>query len=173
MSTTLAAYTILHVAISLAAIFAGIVVLYGMLSKREWAGWTKFFLTTTVLTSLTGFFFPFHGFTPALGNGIISIVVLAIAIYARYGLKLAGIWRNVYVISAVFALYLNVFVLVVQLFLKVPSLKQIAPTQKDPPFVIAQLTVLVAFIILGILATSRYRNSTNLVSQTDSNATVN
>ena len=172
MSTTLAAYTILHVAISLVAIFAGVVVVYGMLSKQEWAGWTKLFLTTTVLTSLTGFFFPFHGFTPALGTGIISIVVLATAIYARFARKLAGAWRNVYVISAAFALYLNVFVLVVQLFLKVPWLKRIAPTQKDPPFVIAQLTVLIVFIILGILATGRYRHDAHSASRNDPNATI-
>lgn len=133
--------------------------MYAMLSKQEWACWTKLFLATTVLTSLTGFFFPFHGFTPAIGTGIISIVVLAAAIYARYARKLAGAWRKVYVIGAVFALYLNVFVLVVQSFLKIPWLKSLAPTQHEPPFMIAQLTVLVAFIVLGILAVARYRNA--------------
>jgi hypothetical protein len=134
MSTTLAAYTILHVAISLVAIFAGIVVLYAMLTKRELGCWTKLFLVTTVLTSVSGFFFPFHGFTPALGTGIISIVALAIAIYARYARKLAGAWRNVYVISAVFALYLNVFVLVVQSFMKIPWLKSLAPRKRNRRF---------------------------------------
>lgn len=158
MSTTLAVYTIVHVAISLVAILAGIVVLYAMLAKQEWVCWTKLFLATTVLTSLTGFFFPYHGFTPAIGTGIISIVVLALAIYARYARKLAGGWRKIYVIGAVIALYLNVFVLVVQLFLKVPALKNLAPTQHEPPFAIAQLTVLVVFLVLGILAVARYRN---------------
>jgi hypothetical protein len=157
MSPILAAYTILHVAISLVAIFAGIVVLCAMLAKRELGCWTKLFLVTTVLTSVSGFFFPFHGFTPALGTGIISIVALAIAIYARYPRQLAGAWRNAYVISAVFALYLNVFVLVVQLFLKVPWLKSLAPTQKEPPFAITQLAVLITFIVLGIFAVIRYR----------------
>lgn len=159
MSTTLAAYTILHVAISLVAIFAGFVVMYGMLSKQQWDGWTKLFLASTVLTSLTGFFFPYHGFTPAIGTGIISMVVLAIAIFARYARKLAGAWRVVYMIGAVFALYLNVFVLVVQLFLKISWLHRIAPTQKEPPFMIAQLAVLVIFIILGILAVKRSRDN--------------
>jgi hypothetical protein len=173
MSTTLAAFTILHVAISLVAILAGIVVLYGMLSKQEWGGWTKWFLATTFLTSFTGFFFPFHGFTPALGLAIISIVVLAIAIYARYAQKLAGAWRKVYVIGVVLVLYLNVFVLVVQLFLKVPWLKSIAPTQKEPPFAIAQLTVLVAFIILGIMAAIRYRDDAGLSSRNNPPATAN
>jgi hypothetical protein len=157
MSPILEAYTILHVAISLVAIFAGMVVLGAMLTQRELGCWTKLFLVTTVLTSVSGFFFPYHGFTPALGTGIISIVALAIAIYARYARKLAGAWRNVYVVSAVFALYLNVFVLVVQSFLKVPWLKSLAPTQKEPPFEITQLVVLITFIVLGVFAVICYR----------------
>src|SRR5580765_6581223 len=105
----LEAYTILHVLISLLAILAGLVVVCGMLTARRLDGWTKFFLTTTVLTSVTGFFFPFHGFTPAIGTGIVSMIVLAIAIYARYARRLAGGWRRTYVSTAVIALYLNVF----------------------------------------------------------------
>ena len=114
-------YTIVHVAISVVAILAGIVVLYAMLAKQEWGCWTQIiFGHHRSDGSLTGFFSPAHGFTPMIGTGIISIVVLTLAIYARYARKLAGSWRKVYVIGAVVALYLNVFVLVVQLFLKAP-----------------------------------------------------
>ncbi len=154
----LTAYTILHVVISLVAILAGFIVAYGMVTAQRFNGWTKFFLTTTVLTSVTGFFFPFHGITPAIVVGIISLVVLVVAIFARYTRNLAGAWRKTYVISAVFALYLNFFVLIVQSFQKIPALKEIAPTQKEePPFAITQLVVLVAFIALGIFAAIRFR----------------
>src|SRR3954470_2399754 len=135
----LAAYTILHVLISLVAILSGLVVLHGMLTGHRRDGWTKFFLTMTIATSVTGFFFPFHRFTPALGTGILSMIVLGVAIYARYARRLAGGWRKAYVITAVFALYLNVFVLVVQAFLRVPALKALAPRQSEPPFVAAQM----------------------------------
>jgi hypothetical protein len=153
----LEAYTILHVLISLLAILAGLVVVCGMLTARRLDGWTKFFLTTTVLTSVTGFFFPFHGFTPAIGTGILSMIVLAIAIYARYARRLVGGWRKTYVITAVIALYLNVFVLVVQAFQKVPALKELAPTQSETPFKITQLAVLCCFIVLGVFAAVRFR----------------
>ena len=156
----LEAYTILHVLISLLAILAGLVVVCGMLTARRLDGWTKFFLATTVLTSVTGFFFPFHGFTPAIGTGIISMIVLAIAIYARYARRLVGGWRKTYVITAILALYLNVFVLVVQAFQKVPALKELAPTQSETPFKIAQLAVLLCFIVLGVFAAVRFRGET-------------
>ena len=149
--------TLIHVAISLAGILTGSVVSYGMLTAQRLPGWTKVFLITTVLTSVTGFFFPIHGVTPALITGVVSLIALAIAIYARYVRQLAGGWLKGYVISAVFAFYLNVFVLVVQLFLKIPALKEIAPTQNDPPFRITQLVVLAVFIALGIAATIRFR----------------
>jgi hypothetical protein len=110
-----------------------------------------------VLTSVTGFFFPFHGFTPAYGVGIISLLVLAVAIFARYPRQLAGAWRLIYVVTAVIALYLNVFVGVVQAFLKVPALHAMAPTQTEPPFKLTQLTVLALFILLGIVAVIRFR----------------
>jgi hypothetical protein len=106
-------YTIIHVLISLAAIFTGLIVLFGMLAGERLDGWTKWFLITTVATSVTGFFFPFHGFTPAIGVGIISLLVLAVAIFARYPRQLAGAWRWIYVVGAMIALYLNVFVGVV------------------------------------------------------------
>lgn len=149
-------YTLIHVLLSLVAIFAGLVVLLGLLTGKRLDGWTKFFLVTTVATSVTGFFFPFHGFTPALGTGIVSMVVLALAIYARYARQLAGGWRKTYVINAVLALYLNVFVLIVQSFLKIPALKEIAPTPAAPVFKLTQLVVVGLFVLLGVVAILRF-----------------
>ncbi len=151
-------YTIIHVIISLVGIFTGLVVLLGMLSGKNLDGWTKWFLITTVLTSVTGFFFPFHGFTPAIGVGIISLLVLAVAVYARHPRQLAGHWRWIYVVTAVIALYFNVFVAVVQAFEKVPALKVMAPTQTEPPFKLTQLVVLALFVVLGIVAAIRFRS---------------
>ena len=150
-------YTILHTLISFVAIFTGLIVLFGMLAGERLDGWTKWFLITTVLTSVTGFFFPFHGFTPAHGVGIMSLLVLAVAIFARYPRQLAGAWRWIYVVTAVIALYLNVFVGVVRAFLKVPALHVTAPTQTEPPFKLTQLVVLALFIVLGIVAAIRFR----------------
>ncbi len=150
-------YTIIHTLISLVGIFTGFVVLFGLLAGKRLDGWTKWFLITTVATTVTGFFFPFHGFTPAHGVGIISLVVLAVAIYARYPRQLAGHWRWIYVVTAVIALYLNVFVGVVQAFLKVPALKTMAPTQSEPPFKLTQLVVLGLFVVLTIVGAIRFR----------------
>jgi formate hydrogenlyase subunit 4 len=150
-------FTLTHVLISLVAILSGFAVLFGLLTAKRLDGWTALFLATTVLTSVTGFFFPFHGITPAIVVGIISLVVLAVAIFARYARNLSGAWRKTYVVTALLALYFNVFVLIVQAFQKIPALKEIAPTQKDPPFKLTQLVVLVAFLVLGILATIRFR----------------
>ncbi len=150
-------YTIIHTLISLAGIFTGLVVLFGMLAGKRLDIWTKWFLITTVLTSVTGFFFPFHGFTPAYGVGAVSLLVLAIAIFARYPRQLAGNWRWIYVVTAVVALYFNVFVGVVQTFEKIPALKAIAPTQTEPPFKLTQLVVLALFVLLTIIATIRFR----------------
>src|SRR6266513_2970184 len=97
-------YTFVHVVISLVGIFTGLIVLFGLLAGKRLDSWTKWFLITTVLTSVTGFFFPFHGFTPAIGLGILSLLVLAVAIYARYPRELAGHWRRIYVVTAVVAL---------------------------------------------------------------------
>jgi hypothetical protein len=150
-------YTIIHVLISLVGIFTGLIVLLGMFAGKRLDGWTKWFLVTTVLTSVTGFFFPFHGFTPAIGLGIISLLVLAIAIYARYPRQLAGHWRWIYVVGAVISLYFNVFVGIVQSFEKIPALTAMAPTQTEPPFKLTQLVVLALFIVLGIVAAIRFR----------------
>src|SRR5207248_11619639 len=126
---TLQTYTVIHVLISLIGIVSGFVVLYGMLNNKRLDGWTAVFLTTTVLTSVTGFGFPFTGVTPAIKLGIISLAVLAVAILVRYPLHLA--WRKTYAITVSMALYFNVFVLVVQSFGKIPALKTAAPTQKE------------------------------------------
>jgi hypothetical protein len=150
-------YTIIHTLISLAGIFTGFVVLFGLLAGKRLDGWTKSFLITNVATSVTGFFFPFHGFTPAYPVGAISLIVLGIAIFARYRKQLAGPWRWVFVISAIIALYLNTFVGVVMAFRRVPALHAIAPTQTEPPFQTTQLVVLVLFALLAIIATIRFR----------------
>ena len=150
-------FTQVHVVLSLIGIFTGLVVAFGLLLAKRLNGWTACFLVTTVATSVTGFLFPFHGFTPAIGVGIVSLVVLAIAIFARYGRKLTGAWRWVYVVTAILALYLNVFVLIVQSFQKVQALKALAPTQSEPPFLVAQLGALVLFIVLTVFAVIRFR----------------
>jgi len=150
-------YTIFHTLISLIAIFTGIIVLCGMIASKRLDCWTKWFLTTAVLTTLTGFFFPFHGFTPAIGLGIISLPFLAITIFARCSKHLVGAWRWIYAIGAMICLYFNLFVLVVQLFEKVPALHAMAPTQTESPFKLTQLTVLIVSTVLAIVAVIRFR----------------
>ena len=150
-------YTIIHVLISLLGIAAGFVVMAGMLSADPMDSWTKFFLAMTVATSVTGFFFPVKKLMPSHIVGIISLVLLGAAIYARYPAHLEGSWRWIYVVCAVMAQYLNVFVLVVQSFQKIPALKALAPTQKEPPFKMAQLSLLGMFIVAGILAVSKFK----------------
>jgi hypothetical protein len=150
-------YTIIHTLISLVGIFTGFVVLFGLLAGKRLDGWTKWFLITTVAAIVTGFFFPFHGFTPAINLGIIASVVIAITIYARYPKRLAGAWRWIYVIGALLSLYLNVFVGIVQSFQKVPALKVLAPTQTEPPFAITQLVTLAIFVVLIIIGIIKFR----------------
>jgi hypothetical protein len=150
-------FTLLHVAITLVAIASGLIVLFGMLGAQGMPGWTALFLVTTILTSATGFLFPIQGFTPALGVGVISLVVLAIALLALYGRHLAGAWRWIYVATAVTALWFNVFVLIVQSFQKIPALRSLAPTQSEPPFLVAQGVALAAFLVLGIMSALRFR----------------
>jgi hypothetical protein len=128
-----------------------------MIADRRLDGWTAFFLATTALTSVTGFGFPIQGMTPGVAFGIISLVVLAPVIYARYPRHLDGNWRRVYVIGAVFAFYLNFVVLIVQSFQKVPALHALAPKQTEPPFLAAQVVTMVAFIVLGTLAAKKFR----------------
>jgi hypothetical protein len=150
-------FTLFHIALSLVAIASGFVVLGGFLSNARLDGATHLFLTTTLLTNVTAFGFPFNTLLPSHIVAIISLAVLAVAIYARYFTGLTGFWRTAYVISATMALYLNVFVLVVQTFLKNPSLITLAPTQSEPPFAAAQGAVLVAFLLAGWLALRRFR----------------
>jgi uncharacterized membrane protein len=150
-------FTAIHVIISLIAIFTGLVVLVAMLSNKDLSRLTAIFLIFTIATSVTGFFFPFHGFTPAIGVGIISLVLLAIAVVARYVGHTRGFWRWLYIITALMSLYLNCFVLVVQLFQKVPALKAIAPTQTEPPFAATQIIVLIAFVVLTVISLIRFR----------------
>ena len=154
----LQALTIIHTLISLIAIFTGLVVVFGMLGGKRLDGWTKWFLITAVATTVTGFFFPFHGLTPAFKLGIISVFVLAITTYARYPRQLAGAWRWIYVVGAVISLYFNVFVLVVQSFEKIPALHAMAPTQTEQPFKLTQLVVLALFIVLGIAVLIRFHS---------------
>lgn len=157
LGMSLATFTLVHVIISLIGIATGFVVLGGMWEAKRLEGWTATFLATTILTSVTGFFFPFTQLLPSHITGIISLVVLAVACIALYAFRLAGAWRWIYVVSALLALYLNVFVLVVQLFQKTPSLAALAPTQSEPPFLVTQLAVLAAFVVLIVIAAKRYR----------------
>ena len=159
LGMSLATFTALHVLISLAAIASGLAVVFGMLAGKTLDGWTGFFLATSALTSITGFMFLVEKVTPGIILGIISLAVLAITVPARYTLHMAGAWRSIYAVGATLALYLNVFVLVVQLFEKVPALHALAPTQSEAPFAIAQLLVLTGFIVLGTLATKRFRRA--------------
>lgn len=156
LGMTLGTYTFLHVLISLVGIGSGLIVMFGLLGGKRLDGWTGLFLATTVLTSVSGFGFPFDHLLPSHVVGLISLVVLAAAVAARYALRLAGPWRWIYVVGSGIALYLNVFVLVVQGFEKVPALKALAPTQKEPPFLVAQLVVLLIFAALIILAAKRF-----------------
>jgi hypothetical protein len=152
LGMSLSMFTFVHVVLSLIGILAGVVVLAGMFSSRRLDGWTALFLVTTVLTSMTGFFFPRDHLLPSHIVGILSLLVLVLAVIALYIYHLAGSWRWIYVSSALVALYFNVFVAVVQAFQKVSFLHSLAPTQSEPPFLIAQTVVLLAFIALGIAA---------------------
>jgi hypothetical protein len=153
----MAALTFAHVVISLVGIGAGFVVMTGLLTAKMLDNWTAVFPATTLATSVSGFGFPFEHFLPSHAVGLISIVVLAVAMLARYTFHLAKAWRAVYVFGAVVALYFNVFVLIVQAFQKVPALKAMAPTQSEPPFVHTQFVTLALFVVLAIAAVIRFR----------------
>ena len=155
MSTS--TFTLVHVLLSLAGIGSGVVVVFGLLVRQRLDRWTGLFLATTVATSVTGFGFPFDHLLPSHMVGSVSLLVLALATVARYSFHLAGAWRRVYVICAVIALYLNAFVAVVQAFLKVPALKEMAPTQEEPPFAVAQGLLLLSFVVIGTFAAIRFR----------------
>jgi hypothetical protein len=152
LGMSVGAFTILHVLITLIAMGSGLIVVGGMFASHRLPVTTALFLFTTALTSVTGFLFPIHGFTPALGVGIVACVILVVALFALYKEHLVGAWRWIYVITAVASLYLNVFVLVVQSFVKVSALNALAPTQCEPPFAITQAVVLVIFILIALIA---------------------
>jgi hypothetical protein len=150
-------FTLIHVVLSLVGIFTGLIVAGGFVAGKRLDGWTCVFLVSTVLTNVSGFGFPFVSLLPSHIVGIISLIVLAIMIVARYWKHLAGGWHGVFVVGAVLALYQNVFVLLAQLFLRLPALIVAAPTQKEPPFLVTQLIVLALFIWLGQAARRGYR----------------
>jgi hypothetical protein len=151
-------YTLIHVMLSLIGIVAGLVVVGGLISGVRLNRWTHIFLVTTLLTSITGFGFPFTALLPSHMTGIVSLIVLVPCFFAFYLKGVAGGWRKIYVITAVMALWLNVFVLLAQLFLRVPALNQLGPTPKDPAFAITQFLGLVLFIVLGRAALKGFRN---------------
>jgi hypothetical protein len=146
-----------HVAISLVGILSGLAMLYGLLVNRNFTTAIAVFLATTILTSLTGFPLPPFGFDPPRAVGVLSLILLIGAVAAYYGFRLLGVWRWIFVACAVAALYLNVFVAVVQGFMKIPALHELAPTQSEPPFAIVQGIVLLIFIALGIYAAIKFR----------------
>jgi hypothetical protein len=156
---SLSTLTVVHVIISLIGIVAGIIVMFGLLSSNRMTGWTALFLLTTVLTSASGFLFPFEKLLPSHMIGILSLLLLAVACLALYGMKLSGAWRWIYVVTAMTSLYLNIFVLIIQGFLKVPALHALAPSvpPSEPPFAIMQGIVLVFFVIVIIGASNRFR----------------
>ncbi len=157
MSNFLALYTFIHTAIALAGIVSGFVVMYGLFHARRLNGWTAFFLGSTLLTSLSGFGFPFTEVLPSHVFGVLSLILLALALHARYRRQMAGKWRLVYVVTAVFALYLNSFVAVVQSFQKIPALRALAPTQTEGPFIASQAILLLVFLLIGIATAIRFR----------------
>jgi len=159
LGLSLQAVTILHVVISLIGIVSGLVVLYGLFESQSMPGMTALFLLTTILTNATGFMFPFEKLLPSHIIAILSLVLLAIACFALYGMKASGAWRPIYVITAVTSLYLNVFVLVIQSFLKIGPLHELAPSVPpgEPPFAVTQGVVLVLFVVAIIAAVRRFR----------------
>ena len=158
---------LIHTLISLAGIATGLVVLKGFFGNRRLDRWTGGFLATTILTSASGFVLPAAKFMPSHAVGVLSLLVLAVCCYARYGKRMAGAWRTGYLLTAMAALYLNVFVLVVQLFLKVPALHELAPKGNEPPFAAAQAVVLVAFVVLGVMAARRFHPAAAVVEDDD------
>ena len=157
LGMSLSTFSSVHVIISLIGIVSGIVVMFGLLGSSRKTGWTALFLLTTVLTSATGFLFPFTTLLPSHMVGILSLGLLVIACIALYGMKLSGAWRWIYVVTALVSFYLNVFVLIIQGFLKVDALKALAPTQTEPPFVVIQGIVIGFFVLVIIGASRRFR----------------
>jgi hypothetical protein len=160
LGMSIGAYIILHVIISLIGIGTGFIVLYGLINGKLLSPWNTIFLVTTILTSLTGFAFPNTKVTPGIILGILSVIVLAIALVALYVFHLKGSWRRTYAITAMIALYFNVFVLIAQTFEHVPTFHALAPTGTETPFKVAQLLLLVLFAVLISAAAKKFRNPT-------------
>jgi len=160
LGMSLSTFTLVHVLISLVGLGSGFVVVYGLLTAKRFDGWTAVFLATTVLTSLTGYLFPVEHIMPSHIVGAISLTVLAVALVARYAFHMKGSWRWIYVVTALIGLYLNTFVAVVQSFLKVPFVHALAPTQKEPPFLVVQITVMAIFVVIGFFAVKKFRVDT-------------
>jgi hypothetical protein len=156
---TLKAYTVIHTLISLVPIIAGLALLRRIIDHRPFGSWNRIFMVSVVATCLTGFLFPFHGLTPAIVFGLVSLLVLALAVYALEIRLLHGVWAAVYVYSVVAALYLDFFVAIVQSFKHIPYLSVRAPTQSEPPFVITQLVILVVLVVIGFFAQRRFRRT--------------
>ena len=159
LGMSLATFTLLHVVISLVGIVSGLFVLYGLFGSNRMNGMTAVFLITTILTSVTGFLFPFTQLLPSHMIGILSLVLLAVACFALYSRNLAGHWRSIYVVTAMTSLYLNVFVLIIQSFLKIGPLHALAPSvpPSEPPFAIVQGVVLVLFVAATVAAVRKFR----------------
>jgi hypothetical protein len=159
LGMSLSAFTLLHVIISLIAIASGIIVMFGMLGSNRMPALTAIFLLFTILTSATGFLFPFEKLLPSHMVGILSLVLLAIACFALYVMQLSGASRWIYVVTALISLYLNVFVLIIQAFLKVPALAAVAAGNPPagPVFAVVQGIVLVFFILVIIGAIRRFK----------------
>jgi hypothetical protein len=158
-------FTMIHTGLSLVALVAGIVVVVGLLGARLLPGWTALYLATAVATSVTGFGFPVHAFMASHAIGVISLVVLGLAIVARYGRKLAGSWRWIYVLGVVISAYFLVFVTIAQAFMKLPALMAAAPTLSEPPFALSQLVALVLFVVLAIAAARVFRPQSGLAQR--------
>src|ERR1700759_622063 len=159
LGLSLYSFTIFHVIISLVAIVAGLIVMFGMLGSNRQPGLTAVFLILTILTSVTGFMFPFNGVTPGIVVGVLSCILLAIACIALYAMHLAGIWRSIYVVTALGSLYLNCFVLGVQSFLKIPVLHELAPGNPPagPAFAVVQGLVLLFFAVMIFRVWRRFK----------------
>lgn len=156
LGMSLTTFTIFHTVLSLIGIATGLIVMFGMWASSRLPAMTALFLLTTILTSVTGFMFPFKAFGPPHAVGVISLVVLVFTVLGLYVYRLAGRWRAIYVSTAVLALYLNTFVGVVQSFQKIPFLNQFAPKGNEPPFAVAQAIVLVLFVLAGWRAVKRF-----------------
>lgn len=160
LGMSLATFTLVHVFISIAGVASGLIVMERFVRNRALGLSNTIFLVTTIATSVTGFLFPFNGLTPAQAVGVISLAILAVALFALYAGNLIGPWRWIYGVTAVTALYLDVFVAVVQAFQKVGRLRVLAPTQSEPPFALAQGAVLILFVLIGVVAIRRFRPPT-------------